>query len=251
MQVDVPEKLALTLFFILLAIAGPWYINAGAIILVVLLRLLASPFRPSSERSKRGFAKILITLFGAALLMTLANGVFIKEGEIITQVWVLSIYSGGLEFGLRVASRLLLIAAAILLFFGSTPLSRIAAFLHHAGLPSQVVMTFLLTLYFIGQLPDRIERIFTAQEARGARVRSHVFARFGSFASIFSPLLLSSMVESVDRGMALELRGFHGTSRLSFGSESHKHRTTSAFTIFFLSLSFICLLWILFQWLRP
>ena len=110
-------------------------------------------------------------------------------------------------------------------------------------------MTLLLTLYFIDRLPDRIDQIFTAQEARGAPVRASVPARLRSFFMILSPLVLSSIVESIDRGMALELRGFQGDVRISFGPDSNAIHRASAISVVFLVLSCIAFIWIVYQWL--
>lgn len=249
MRFDIPEKLSFTLFFVLLAIASPWFVNAASFALLLLLRLLIPSFRPSSRTVSRNFRKIIGTLLLAAVFMTLANGFFIREGHPVSQVLGFTLFSEGLLFGLRIATRLLVISTTLLVFFGSTPLSRIASFLHHAGLPPQLVMTLMLTLHFVEQLPARIDKIFTAQEARGAPLRSHVPARIRSLFVVLAPLLLSSIVESIDRGMALELRGFHGNVRLSFGDAPLPSRAFSPVVILFLFLSAGCLVWITAQWL--
>jgi energy-coupling factor transport system permease protein len=74
------------------------------------------------------------------------------------------------------------------------------------------VLVLLLTLHFLEQLPARIHQIFLAQQARGAPVDAGMLSRTKALFSILSPLVLSSIVESIDRGTALELRGFLQTA---------------------------------------
>ena len=185
----------------------------------------------------------------AASAMVVANGFLFREGDMLPLAGGFSLFAGGLQFGLAVGLRFVALGTALLLFFSSTPIPAIADALHDAGMPFQIVSTLLLTLHFLDQLPVRINQIFTAQEARGAPVRSHVVARIRSFFSILSPLVLSSIVESIDRGMALELRGFRtaGPGRKS----ERSGRNISVLSVVFLVLSLFTLFWMLTRWFLP
>lgn len=248
MRFDVREKLSGLLFMILLSIALPWHLNFAAVCLLLVTHRFVTGLRPLSSQASRRFWAVLRYFSIALLVMALVNGFFIREGEQWTLFRGVIMWSGGLEFGVQTGSRLLLLATSILLFFASTSISRIAEFLQDAGLPVQLVMTLLLTLSFLERLPHNIAMIFTAQEARGAAVRSNAFLRARAFFLILSPLLLSSIVESIDRSMALELRGFHRGSKLSFGDRSTSMKNRSPISFGLLTLSFLTFAWIIFQW---
>jgi energy-coupling factor transport system permease protein len=132
----------------------------------------------------------------------------IKEGAVSATAFGISLHEEGLVFGARTASRLLLLSFSILLFFISTPLPELIQYLQEKGLHPSLALVLLLTLHFLDQLPARIHQIFLAQQARGAPVDSGLFSRTKALFSILSPLVLSSIVESIERGTALELRGF-------------------------------------------
>jgi energy-coupling factor transporter transmembrane protein EcfT len=249
MRIDVGEKLSITLFLLVLAIILPWYGNAALALFLLLLRMTAPPFQPVFGDSRRRFLLLARYFVLVIIFMTLMNGFLIKGGVKWELPLGLSISSEGIEFGLRTGMRLLAIAAALLLFFGSTTIPQIAQFLQNVGWPVQLVMTLLLTLHFVETLPDRVAMIFTSQEARGAPVRANAFARVKAFLLILSPLLLSAIVDSIDRGMALELRGFHGGSRLTFTSDETQSGRMSAISMLFLTLSALCILGIFLQWL--
>jgi len=249
MRFDVGEKLSLTLFLLLLSIVLPWHLNGVLFLLLVLFRYAFRPFRPVSDASRRRSSALARYLAIVVLLMTIVNGLLIKEGTLWPLPGGFTMSSEGVTFGLRTGMRLLVIAMSLLLFFGSTPIPRLAQFLQSVGWPVQLVMTLLLTLHFIDTVPDRVSLIFTAQEARGAPVRANILARTKAFFLILSPLLLSGIVESIDRSMALELRGFHGGAKLSFrGDETSRGRMTMV-SMLFLILSILCIVWIILRWL--
>lgn len=205
----IPDKITLFFFALTSAIFLPTKMGIGVFVLLLLFRLLIPSLHSFDRQAERRFWKTLSYFFLVGIIMTFLNGLFMKEGEILARVYFLDFYSGGLSFGLSAAVRLIIISTGLLIFFTSTRFSVFANFLGSVGLSANLVLTLLLTLHFFEQLPHRIEQIFTAQEARGAPVRKNILNRLRSFPSILTPLIFSSIGESIDRGIALELRGFH------------------------------------------
>ena len=250
MRFDLPAKSASLLFFLLIPFVMPWFGNLGLVLFLFILRFVVPALAPHSPTAARRFGKAVFYIILAALVMILANSFLLREGDALPLGGGFSLFTGGLQFGLTAGCRFVALGTALLLFFSSTPIPAIADALHNAGMPFQIVVTILLTLHFLEQLPVRIDQIFTAQEARGAPVRSHFVARIRSFFSILSPLVLSSIVESIDRGMALELRGFRGAAEGSAETQ-RRDRHLSVLSVAFLFLSFSTLLWMLTRWFLP
>jgi energy-coupling factor transport system permease protein len=135
------------------------------------------------------------------------------------------------------------------MFFISTPLKVLISYLQDNGLPPYLVLMLLLTLHFIDQLPSRIHQIFLAQEARGAPVDAGVLSRTKALLSILSPLVLSSIVESIERGTALELRGFlNGPA----GERKSQQIDTqiNLLTVCFYSMSIVIIAYAIYRWLN-
>ena len=241
----VREKLAFTLFLIVGAVALPWQASAGLVVATLAGRSLVAGLRPiTPSRFWRAF--LVLSLLVA--VMTSLNGILIRLGSPIAQLGPLTLYSGGVEFGLVTGFRLLLIATSFLVLFGSTKIAQLADILNTMGLPTPVTTTMLLAVHFLDHLPERIRQIFIAQESRGAPVRGHFLSRVRSFLLLLKPLVLSSMVESVERGTALELRGFHsGVALRSAGGAS---RRLSVLTLVFLALTLLAALYPVIAWLR-
>lgn len=212
MRFDIPSKLSATLFLIICAVTLTWQLNA---VLFAVLTIIGAFSRHTPQRrvhytNPYTFRGFLITMAVFILLITIVNGLFLREGQELNFSIGLTFYEGGLAFGLRTSFRLAVLSTALVLFFSFTPLRDFLVYLQQTSVPSAFIVILFLSLHFIGQLPERIAQIFTAQEARGAPVRGNLFARSKAFASILSPLVLSSIIETLDRGAALEVRGFRG-----------------------------------------
>lgn len=244
MDLSINDKFSILLFFLAVALAAPAEAAIASVVIVLVGRALAPPFRPLPLASARRFSTVFLSLVLLAFVMTLVNGVLLREGDVFIVAGV-PLYEGGIRFGIKTGSRLLLIATSLLVFFGSVSIPRLASSLHRAGLPTQIVMTVLLTVHFLETIPERITGIFSAQEARGAPVRSSLNRRVRSFFSILTPLILSGIVESIERGTALELRGYHAGTRLQFeGSEESRLTGTGKLFIIF-SIIVTLLPWVL------
>ena len=247
MQFAIPDKLSFVLLAWTCAFLLPWQNNIPLILLLTILAYTFKPFNPVTSASRKYLSRFLVYSIILALVLVAANGLLLREGTDWFTFGFVNIYSAGLEYGLRVSVRLVLLSLSVLIFFTSTRVQDFAKYLQSVGLPHPLVSIILLTLFFLEQLPHRISQVFTAQEARGAPVRAGVVARSRAFFMILSPLVLSSIVESVERGVALELRGYH---QLPKRTAMFHDQTTSRFWRYtFLILSSIIIILSVIHWL--
>jgi energy-coupling factor transport system permease protein len=209
MSLTIPDKLAFVLLCWTCAFLLPWEVNVFLILILVLAVTLFPPFKPVSEVGGKYLNRFLLYSVPLVAVLIVANGLLLHEGSVFLQFAFFSFYKGGVQYALTVSVRLILLSISMLLFFVSTRVRDIVNYLDTLGLPNSLISILLLTLFFLEQLPRRISNVFTAQEARGAPVRQGIISRSKAFFVILSPLVLSSIVESVERGVALELRGYH------------------------------------------
>ncbi len=247
-RLDLPSKLACVFLLWVCAFTLPWPIQASLCLVAIAARFAHPGFRPQSARSAKAFSKFILYSIAIATLVALLNAVLIRSGGVLGSLLGFSLYEEGLLFGLKTASRLLLLSFSILLFFISTPLPDFIRYLQSKGLPPYLVLVLLLTLHFLDQLPLRIHQIFLAQQARGAPIDSGIFSRSKALLSILSPLVLSSIVESIERGTAMELRGFltsTSTTHHVAGEGSQRNLLTISLLLF----AVIILVYSLLAWL--
>jgi len=209
MRMAIPDKLSFVLLVWICAFLLPWQWNSAVIGFVIILQVLAPSFRPISKSSRRYFSRFVAYALVLTLVLALVNGLLIREGSVRFSILFLNFFDAGIIYGLEVSVRIVLLSLSILLFFGSTRIQDFARYLQSVGMPNSFVSILLLTLHFLEQLPHRIAQIFTAQEARGAPVRAGILSRGRALLLVLPPLILSSIVESLERGAALELRGYH------------------------------------------
>lgn len=247
-RIDISVKLAVVLLLWVCAFAFSWMYQALLCLVVIAVRFTIPAFRPQSQRSARAFSRFLLYSAAVAFLVLLLNSLLIRGGTSYGTILGFALYEEGLLFGLRTASRLLLLTYAVLLFFISSPLKDLIRFLQTRGLSPSFTLILLLTLHFLDHLPARIHQIFLAQQARGAPVDAGVLARSRALLSLLSPLVLSSIVESIDRGTALELRGFLNR-RTNCEASIPSGEGWNFLTILILILSMVILILTIFRWL--
>jgi energy-coupling factor transport system permease protein len=210
MHLEILTKISFALFLVVLSFIADWKVNLVLVLFLFLLGSLQIFFQPEFSTNRRTYRRFLAYAWSALLLITVLNGIFLREGAVVLDAMGIAFYENGLEFGLITGSRLAVISFSLFLFFITTPLRKLIEFFQQVGLPGQLTFILFLTLHFIVQIPERISQIYTAQESRGAPVKGHVLARARAFFSILFPLVLSSISETLERGSALELRGFRG-----------------------------------------
>jgi energy-coupling factor transport system permease protein len=247
MRLAIPDKLSFVLLAWTCAFLVPWQFNIPLIVLLVLLALTVDPFKPTTAAARRYFSRFAIYAILFVIVLVAANGILLREGPIRFRFIVLDFYDAGLTYGLTVSVRLILLSLSVLVFFASTHFQDFAKYLQSLGLPRSFISIILLTMFFLEQLPHRISQVFTAQEARGAPVRAGIVARSRAFFLILSPLVLSSIVESVERGVALEVRGYHLLRAKK--DLQHDQPTPPFWRLTFLTLSSIIIILSIVRWL--
>lgn len=241
MRLDLKSKLASVFFLWVCAFTLDWPVNATLILLAILLRYVVPGFRPTSQRAARSIVAFMSYSTLIVLIVVSLNAVLLPGGDVLLIVGGIGFHESGALFGLRTACRLVLLSLSVLLFFASTPIREFIRFLQGTGFPPQLGLVLLLTLHFLEQLPDRINQIFAAQEARGSPVRANVVSRARAFVSILFPLVLSSISESIDRGQALELRGFLGQGQMPVFENRRSDTSLLTMSLILLSIALIIL----------
>lgn len=249
MRIDISAKLSLVFLVWLCGFLLDWTVNVWILAFLFIVRYALTAFAPVSVRSKKAFNRFLVYAISLTLLLLLINGILLRGGKVVVNVAGIHLFEEGIVFGASTATRLLVLSISLLLFFQSTTMDDLIGYLQRVGLPAQLVLIILLTLHFVEQLPLRIQKIFLAQEARGAPVRASFYSRVRAFLSILSPLILSSIVESIDRGLALELRGFRLGAASSSRENDEPSERASPLAIILFALSLLFLFYTIVQWL--
>lgn len=208
--------------FLVGSIAGLLVVGAGVLALATAGRIPLSGFL----RLLRPVA--VIVAFTAAFQV-----LFVREGELLFEIWVVEVYSEGLRLAAFLALRILvLIAAAALLTATTSPLALtdgiedLLSPLKRLRFPAhEVAMMMTIALRFIPTLYDEAQKITNAQKARGADFASGGLAgRIRALLPVLIPLTVGAFARADELAEAMESRGYAGGEgrtryrELSFGA---------------------------------
>ena len=193
----------LTLVAIALAFISPslpWVVGIG-LLLVALLAYAGVIGR---------FAVLAVALLTPlTLLLLIVQGIANPANRtVLIPLGPLSLYREGLAIALLTATRLIDLVAATFLFSFTTKPADFAEALMQAGLSPRFGYVVQSALQMIPQSLEQADRIRDAQRARGLETEGALPRRARAFLPLLFPLVLSSLVATQERAMALEVRGF-------------------------------------------
>jgi len=244
----IATKLAFVFFCWACGLAAPWPVQAAVLTILLLLVTRTSGWRPASHDGVRALTGFLMTLALMCIVIFLLNSAVFHRSDQLMPVGPFNVDREGLVFAGRLCLRLCLLSISILSFFLSIRLRSLVENLESAGIPPVISMVALLSLHYLETLPGRVSRVFTAQEARGAPVRANLLARAKALLALLSPLVISSIVETVERSHALELRGFYRRTASDMSALRPSTRLSPSAVLFVL-LGILIFLWRILDWL--
>jgi energy-coupling factor transport system permease protein len=172
--------------------------------------------------------------------------VLFTEGRVLASIWILKPSLEGLEKGLKLAGRFILLLLFAALLTASTDPSAITCGIERMlrplplrwlGISSFELATMMnISIAFLPLLFDRVERTKAAQTARGM---DFVKNPFRSIPALAVPLLRGVIRDSEELALAMESRGYQGSRRTSMHELSMKKMDWLAFLFIVLFSIFV------------
>jgi len=175
-----------------------------AALLAVLLTLVAS-----AGVLRRLLAVAVVVLLPVVVLLLAVQG-FVNPANrtVAIAAGPVALYREGLAIAALAAARIAcLVTATFLLSFTTRP-ADLAEALVQRGLSPRMGYVVQSALQVIPQTLETADRIRDAQAARGLEVEGSLLRRARAYLPLLLPLVLSSLVATQERAMALEVRGF-------------------------------------------
>jgi energy-coupling factor transport system permease protein len=196
-------KGALTLSAVALAFilpTWPWVLGLA----VLLLALIAA------AGVLRRLVAVAVVILGPITLLLLAVQGFANAANhtVAFALGPVVYYREGLAIAALAALRIACLVAATFLFSFTTRPADITEALLQRGLSPRMGYVLLSALQIIPQTLEMANRIQDAQRARGLETEGSLWRRGGAYLPLMLPLVLSSLVATQERAMALEVRGF-------------------------------------------
>lgn len=212
-RLDPRTKLVMTFVFIVTVFLAKNFFNLGLVCLVVIVAVAVSKV-PAKIIFKSLKAITLLVLFTSAI-----NIFFVETGDTLIKYSFIHITTGGVFTAIFVAIRIIcLIISSSLLTYTTTP-TMLTDAIEWSMKPLKllkinshyIAMIMTIALRFIPTLIDEIDRIMSAQKARGADMETGNFVqRIKAMIPIFVPLLVSSFRRAYELAFAMECRCYSG-----------------------------------------
>ncbi len=206
------KLIMLVVYIVALFMAGGW-VSYGLMLLFLLFVIKISTIPPKSI--VRGMKPLVMILVFTGIL----NLFFTQEGELLVDVWIIKIYSGGLSRAVMMMARILmLITCTFLLTYTTSPialtdgLETLMSPLKKLKVPvHELSMMMCIALRFIPTLIEETDKIMSAQKARGADFESGTLVeRAKALIPILVPLFISAFRRADELATAMECRCYQG-----------------------------------------
>lgn len=197
------------------------------------------------------FSKVMLG-FGipiAGMLLFIQGLYSPKNKTIIADLGFAQVGLEGVLYALKIVVTLLVFLGAFLIMNKTTYTGNLVAALTDLGLPSKAGYLVLASLNVVPQMQRRMSIIQQAQEARGVETQGGLLSRIKAYIPLLGPVVISSLIDTQERGMTLETRGFgiKGIRRTTYVEVTRSSIDKLANVIFILFLLIVVILSLLMR----
>jgi len=177
---------------------------------------------------------VMSVLFILVTLITMPNGeilgYMIPEGVPVIG-GLIPVTSGGLEIGLVLTLRFMILIFAFQLFLISTQPRDIVHAMEKIRIPIDYILMFIIALRFIPTLQIEGQRIHEAQLARGFNPGTGVLGKVRSVSPIVIPLVSNALLRSNVLGLTIDMRGYRTGKRTHVRERNFEKRDYAVMTV--------------------
>ena len=184
---------------------------------------------------------ILITIF-------LIHGLLIQSNRnILFSIGPLHFYREGLLYALHIGCNVLNMLLSFAILVLSAKPSELVEELEKRGFSRR--MGYIITSVFqiVPQMTGTMNTITDAQRSRGLETEGSLLTRAKAFLPLISPVVMSSLINTRERAVALEVRGFAAKQKKTYLADRTPHRGDTPITVVLLAMIAAALLWRIVQ----
>lgn len=133
-------------------------------------------------------------------------------------------YKEGLSYAALICLRVINILCAFSILILTAKPSALIEELVRRGLSPKFGYVLSSVLQIIPQMTSTMGTITDAQRSRGMETEGSLIKRMKAFIPLIGPVVMNSLIQTRERAMALEVRGFNSTGTKTFFNERHTYR---------------------------
>lgn len=239
-RVDPITKLA----YIATAIAIPIIVpslHAAWVCMLISFGLLAE-----GRVFRRGLAVIGFVGFVLVTVVIIQGFFHVGNETVLFTVGTWPFYKEGLLFALGISFRALNIVGAFLILVLTTKPADLVEALVRRGLSPRIGYVLNSVFQIIPQMMATVGTITDAQRSRGVETEGSLMTRIKAFLPLLGPVVLSSLLDTRERTLALQARGFNVPGRKTFLNKEKRYRHAGILRLAMLVIVAAALLWRIF-----
>ena len=173
---------------------------------------------------------ILITIF-------LIHGLFNHENAtLLFAAGPLKFYQEGMLYALRISLNVLNMLLAFAVFVLTTRPVELVEDLERIGFSPKIGYVVSSVFQIVPQMSATMNTIMDAQRSRGLETEGSLLTRAKSFLPLISPVVMSSLINTRERAIALEIRGFEAGQKKTYLREDKMKNSDRVWCVILLLL---------------
>ena len=240
---DMKKLYPITKLFICLALLFSLFIISSYIYnycMAIICGVIAVGFGVSLKTYAK---RIFFSLFWLLIAIFIIQSVFLPSGEVLLKVGIISVYKEGLFKAIILTSRITAFVSILTLLILITPAKDFTIALEKKGLNPKVAFILLLSLQMIPEMKKQANIIMNSQKSRGVETEGNILVRAKALIPVFIPLVLSSIVNTEEKAITLEARGFSIGEKRTILDDIKETEYDKKVKIFLMVFLILCIIW--------
>jgi energy-coupling factor transport system permease protein len=185
------------------------------------------------------------------LTVVIIQGLF-RAGNVtpVIELGPVIFYKEGLLFALNIVINVLNILLSFCVLILTTKPSDMVENFMRKGFSPRFGYVFISVFQIIPQMTETMSTIMDAQRSRGMETEGNLFIRIKAFIPLISPVVMSSLINTKERALALEVRGFNAKNKKTFLNDEKKSGADKFLQIFMVLLLLLGIGWRVAGWLK-
>ncbi|QTL99097.1 energy-coupling factor transporter transmembrane protein EcfT [Iocasia frigidifontis] len=152
-------------------------------------------------------------------------------------------YKEGLLYAFDICLRVLNILSSFAILVLTTKPSELIESLVRKGLSPRIGYVLNSVLQIIPQMSATMNTITEAQRSRGMETEGSLKTRIKAFFPLIGPVVMSSLINTRERAMALEVRGFNSSVKKTFLNEEKEESYDKVIQLILILIVIVALIW--------
>lgn len=224
------------------ALFGSKWVSLAFIMMSVLLLTIGKVL-------KRTLPIMAVSAF-VLITVLLIQGIFRPSNTIpLFSIGPVTFYKEGVSFAVGILLNVINILMSFSVLTLTTKPSDMIENLIRRGFSPRFGYVFISVFQIIPQMMETMSTITDAQRSRGMETEGKLHVRMKAFIPLISPVIMSSLVNTRERALALEVRGFNAKNKKTFLNEERKTGADVYIQIGLIICILVAFVWRMIKWL--